>query len=186
MLESLFYFSTRDRLLVCRQNSKVIKNTLKPRNRVWGSGLNRKILAPSSFCPVDAPVPILFIHLLTHDWMLLWRCIFIWWFIFWQDWSTSMHSISSSSKNWPMASLVLVILPLVINGSLPAAWFQNGQVNKSVLITNSQILLFDVWGWKAGVGGRGLLPTGFIVSIFWRDWWTYPRFQANNKWQIWI
>lgn len=47
MPASLFSLSTRDLLLVCRRNSKVIKNILKPGNRVWGSGLNRKVPAPS-------------------------------------------------------------------------------------------------------------------------------------------
>lgn len=170
MLESLFYFSTRDRLLVCRRNSKVIKNILKPGNRMWGSGLNRKILAPSSFCPVGAPVFILFIYLLTHAVMLIWHYIFIWWVVFWQEWSTNVHSISSSSKNWPIASLVLVILPLVINGSLPAAWCQ---MVKSISLHWSPILRSyylmceaDVGQLAPGLGAEGSYPQDLLSPSF--------------------
>lgn len=192
MLESLFYFSTRDQLLVCRWNRKVIKNILKPGNGVWGSGLNRKILAASSFCPIGAPVPILFIHLLTHALMLLWHYIFIWWFVFltrlvyqcafYQLFFQKLTDGIPGAGNPPPCYKWVIACTLM----------SNGQVNKSALITKSQILLFDVWGRKAcwpqlapRIGGRGFLHPGFIISIFWRDWLTYPRFQAS-KWKIWI
>lgn len=178
MLESLFYFSTRDRLLVCRWNSKVIKNILKPGNRMWGSGLSRKILTPSSFCLVGAPVLILFIYLLTHALMLLWHYIFIWWFVFWQEWSTSVHSISSSSKNWPMVSLVLVILPLVINGSLPAAWCQ---MVKSISLHWSPILRScylmceaDVGQLAPGLGQRALTHRIYCLHLL-EGWINLPK-----------
>lgn len=128
MLESLFSFSTRDLLVVCVSNSKVIKNILKPWNRVWGSSLERRILASSSFCLL-VPLPSFFHPSLEYDSCLnaamelhiymvirLSRRVFAYPCKVYQG---TFYHLFPQMLSYDIA--VLVVLPLAISGSLLVA-----------------------------------------------------------------
>ena len=133
VLESLFPFSTRDLLLVCRRNSKVIENILW---KTWKQSVGQWpkqedscssiVLSPSCPCPHSLHPPVWQVSCL----MLLWHYIFIGGFVFQDGFvpivanGLPMRIPSALPTNIElcMTSLVLAFLPLAINGSLPAAW----------------------------------------------------------------